>query len=58
MKTGMTADGRISQAYYNGVNSFIEFAREVVDGQGNIPCPCLQCVNFYGNIICPCLHGR
>ncbi|KAH7862543.1 hypothetical protein Vadar_006287 [Vaccinium darrowii] len=43
----MTADGRISQAYYNGVNSFIEFAREVVDGKGNIPCPCLQCVNFY-----------
>ncbi|KAH7849967.1 hypothetical protein Vadar_025729 [Vaccinium darrowii] len=47
MKMGMTADGRISQAYYNGVNLFIEFAREVVDGQGNIPCPCLQCVNFY-----------
>ncbi|KAF7116710.1 hypothetical protein RHSIM_RhsimUnG0018000 [Rhododendron simsii] len=47
MKIGMTADGRISQLYYNGVTSFIQFARAVIDAQGNIPCPCLKCVNFY-----------
>ncbi|XP_058191399.1 uncharacterized protein LOC131308473 [Rhododendron vialii] len=47
MKMGMTADGRISQLYYNGVTSFIQFARVVVDAQGNILCPCLKCVNFY-----------
>ncbi|KAG5524078.1 hypothetical protein RHGRI_030920 [Rhododendron griersonianum] len=47
MKMGMTADGRISQLYYNGVTSFIQFARAVIDAQGNIPCPCLKCVNFY-----------
>ncbi|KAG5525593.1 hypothetical protein RHGRI_032034 [Rhododendron griersonianum] len=39
MKMGMTADGRISQLYYNGVTLFIQFARAVVDAQGNILCP-------------------
>ncbi|KAF7132507.1 hypothetical protein RHSIM_Rhsim09G0076000 [Rhododendron simsii] len=47
MKTGVTADGRISQLYYNGVTLFIQFARAVVDAQGNILCPCLKCLNFY-----------
>ncbi|XP_058210514.1 uncharacterized protein LOC131322935 [Rhododendron vialii] len=47
MKMGMTTDGRISQLYYNGVTSFIQFARAVIDAQGYIPCPCLKCVNFY-----------
>ncbi|KAF7139945.1 hypothetical protein RHSIM_Rhsim06G0120600 [Rhododendron simsii] len=47
MKMGVTADGRISQLYYNGVTLFIQFARAVVDAQGNILCPCLKCVNFY-----------
>ena len=47
MKMGLTADGRISQPYFDGVSSFIQFARAVIDGQGNIPCPCLKCVNFY-----------
>ncbi|KAG5548681.1 hypothetical protein RHGRI_014133 [Rhododendron griersonianum] len=47
MKMGMTADGRISQLYYNGVTLFIKFARAAVDAQGNILCPCLKCVNFY-----------
>ncbi|KAF7116020.1 hypothetical protein RHSIM_RhsimUnG0041600 [Rhododendron simsii] len=47
MKMGMTADGRISQLYYNGVTVFIKFARAVVDAQDNILCPCLKCVNFY-----------
>ncbi|XP_057481452.1 uncharacterized protein LOC130768417 isoform X1 [Actinidia eriantha] len=51
MKMGLTADGRISRPYFDGVSSFIQFARAVVDGQGNIRCPCLKCVNFYQ--ICP-----
>ncbi|XP_057510793.1 uncharacterized protein LOC130793173 [Actinidia eriantha] len=44
---GLTVDGRISRPYFDGISSFIQFARAVIDGQGNIPCPCLKCVNFY-----------
>ncbi|GFS37987.1 potassium transporter family protein [Actinidia rufa] len=51
MKMVLTVDGRISQSYFDGVSSFIQFARAVIDGQGNIRCPCLKCVNFYQ--ICP-----
>ncbi|KAG5565589.1 hypothetical protein RHGRI_001489 [Rhododendron griersonianum] len=36
MKMGMTADGRISQLYYNGVTSFIQFARAVIDAQDDV----------------------
>ncbi|XP_057461897.1 uncharacterized protein LOC130752117 [Actinidia eriantha] len=47
MKMGLTADGRTSRPYFDGVSLFIQFARAVIDRQGNIPCPCLKCVNFY-----------
>ncbi|GFZ06764.1 DEAD-box protein abstrakt [Actinidia rufa] len=47
MKMGLIADGRISRPYFDGLSLFIQFARAVIDGQGNIPCPCLKCVNFY-----------
>ncbi|GFS33433.1 hypothetical protein Acr_00g0028460 [Actinidia rufa] len=34
MKMGLTADGRISRPYFDGVSLFIQFARAVIDGQG------------------------
>ena len=47
MTMGKTADGRLSHPYIEGVNAFINFARAVVDSSGNIPCPCIHCVNCY-----------
>ncbi|XP_028084685.1 uncharacterized protein LOC114285803 [Camellia sinensis] len=44
---GKTPDGRISQSFIDGVTSFIKFAMAVVDQEGKIPCPCLNCVNYY-----------
>ena len=44
---GKTADGRLSQQYSKGVMSFLNFAKAVGDKNGNIPCPCRNCVNFY-----------
>lgn len=45
MKLGSTAHGRTSQPYFDGVNSFLEYAAAVGDRQGNILCPCRKCVN-------------
>ncbi|XP_058211822.1 uncharacterized protein LOC131324005 [Rhododendron vialii] len=45
MKLGSTAHGRTSQLYFDGVNSFLEYAAAVGDRQGNILCPCRKCVN-------------
>ncbi|KAK9986748.1 hypothetical protein SO802_031699 [Lithocarpus litseifolius] len=44
---GKTADGRLSHPYIEGVNAFINFARAVMNLSGNIPCPCIHCVNCY-----------
>ena len=44
---GKTPDGRLSRPYIEGVNAFINFAKAVVDLSGNIPCPCIHCVNCY-----------
>ena len=43
----MTLNGKLSHPYIEGVNAFINFARAVVDLSGNIPCPCIHCVNCY-----------
>ena len=42
-----TPDGRLSHPYIEGVNTFINIARAVVDLSGNISCPCIHCVNCY-----------
>ena len=47
MTMGKTPDGRLSHPYIEGVNAFINSARAVVDLNGNIPCPCIHCVNCY-----------
>ncbi|XP_030936487.1 uncharacterized protein LOC115961691 [Quercus lobata] len=47
MTMGKTPDGRLSHPYIEGVNAFINSARAVVDLSGNIPCPCIHCVNCY-----------
>ena len=47
MILGKTTNGRMSPQYFEGVDSFINFAKAVVDKNGNIPCPCLNCVNIY-----------
>ena len=47
MIMGKTLDGRLSRPYITGVNSFINFARAVVDLSGNILCPCIHYVNCY-----------
>ncbi|XP_030963985.1 uncharacterized protein LOC115985160 [Quercus lobata] len=44
---GKTPDGRLSHPYIEGVNAFINSARAVVDLSGNIPHPCIHCVNCY-----------
>lgn len=38
---------RMSQPYIDGVMSFIKFAMAIVDQEGKIQCPCLNCVNYY-----------
>ena len=47
MKMSKTLNGKLSHPYIEGVNAFINFARAVVDLSGNIPCPCIHCVNCY-----------
>ncbi|XP_075645867.1 uncharacterized protein LOC142617058 [Castanea sativa] len=47
MTIGKTPDGRLTRPYIEGVNAFLNFARVVVDCSGNIPCPCIHCVNCY-----------
>ena len=47
MTMGKTPDGRLSRPYIEGVNAFINFAKAVVDLSGNIPYPCIHCVNCY-----------
>ncbi|XP_075659141.1 uncharacterized protein LOC142629026 [Castanea sativa] len=47
MIIGKTPDDRLSHPYIEGVNAFLNFARAVVDCSGNIPCPCIHCVNCY-----------
>ena len=47
MTMGKIPDGRLSHPYIEGVNAFINSARVVVDLSGNIPCPCIHCVNCY-----------
>ena len=44
---GKTPDGRLSRPYIEWINAFINFAKVVVDLTGNIPCPCIHCVNYY-----------
>ena len=58
---GKTPDGRLSRPYIEGVNAFINFAKTVVDLSGNIPCPCIHCVNCYRqslNTVCIHLFHR
>nr|XP_023904974.1 uncharacterized protein LOC112016705 [Quercus suber] len=47
MTIGKTPDGRLSHPYIKGVTAFINSARAVLDLSGNIPCPCIHCVNCY-----------
>ena len=47
MTLGKIPDGRLSEPYISGVNSFIDFTIAVVDSSGNISCLCIQCVNCY-----------
>ncbi|KAK9991288.1 hypothetical protein SO802_026273 [Lithocarpus litseifolius] len=47
MTMGKTPDGRLSRPYITRVNAFINFARAFVDSSGNIPYPCIHCVNCY-----------
>ncbi|XP_075659328.1 uncharacterized protein LOC142629262 [Castanea sativa] len=47
MPMAKTPDGRLSRQYIEGVNTFINFARSVVDLSGNILYPCIHCVNCY-----------
>ena len=47
MTMGKTPDGRLSHPYIEGVNTFINFARAVMDLSGNILCPCIHYVNCY-----------
>ncbi|KAK9983782.1 hypothetical protein SO802_033307 [Lithocarpus litseifolius] len=44
---GKTLDGRLSHPFIEGVNAFINFARAVVDLNGNMSCPSIHCVNCY-----------
>ena len=56
MTLGKTPDGRLSEPYISGVNSFIDFTIAVVDSSGNISCLCIQCVNCYRQshyVVCP-----
>ena len=47
MTLGKTTNGRISPQYFQGVDSFINFAKAIVDKNGNIQCPCVNCLNIY-----------
>jgi hypothetical protein len=47
MTLGKTTNGRMSPQYFQGVDSFINFAKAVVDKNGNIQCPCVNCLNIY-----------
>ena len=47
MTMGKTPDGRLSHPYIKGFNTFINFAKAVVDLSGNILCLCIHCVNCY-----------
>ncbi|XP_050289784.1 uncharacterized protein LOC126727931 [Quercus robur] len=47
MIVGKTPDGKLSHLYIEGVNTFINFARAVVDLSDNILCPCIHSVNCY-----------
>jgi hypothetical protein len=47
MTLGKTPHGRMSRQYLDGVKMFLDFAKAVGDLNGNIPCPCKNCVNFY-----------
>ena len=47
MTLGRTTNGRMSPQYFQGVDSFINFAKVVVDKNGNIQWPCLNCLNIY-----------
>ena len=47
MIMGKTPNGRLSHPYIEGVNAFINFVKVVVDLSGNIPYPCIHCVNCY-----------
>jgi hypothetical protein len=44
---GRTTNGKMSSQYFQGVDSFINFAKAVVDKNGNIQCPCINCLNIY-----------
>ena len=47
MTMGKIPDDKLSHPYIEGVNAFINSVRAVVDLSGNIPCPCIHCVNCY-----------
>jgi hypothetical protein len=47
MTLGKTPHGKMSQQYFDGVKMFLDFAKAVGDLNGNIPCLCKNCVNFY-----------
>jgi hypothetical protein len=47
MTLGRTTNGRMNPQYFQGVDLFINFAKAVVDKNGNIQCPCLNCLNIY-----------
>ena len=47
MTLGRTTNGRMSPQYFQGVDSFINFAKAVMDKNGNIQCPYLNYLNIY-----------
>ena len=47
MTMGKTTDGKLSHPYIERVNTFINFAKAIMDLSGNIPCPCIHYVNYY-----------
>ena len=58
---GKTPDGKLSCPYIEEINAFINFAKVVVDLSGNIPCPCIHCVNCYRqspHTVCIHIHGE
>ena len=47
MTLGKTPDGKLSHPYIEGFNTFINFARVIMDLSGNILYPCIHYVNCY-----------
>lgn len=47
----MKLQNRQCKVYVDGVNSFLEVAKNTLNAQGKTRCPCTYCMNsFYGDI--------